>query len=356
MLWGCMTILTLISRPSLRRLVGQSRSCGTVVAQAAGGGGKFPKLSRVLEDRGIEVQQRGNSMKAKCPFHGNGQERTPSLAINDEKGLYHCFSCEASGNVAGFVAEYEGVGYSEAMDLLCREYGLVRSRPANGAPQTQAQREAAERRERTRKLLEAATAFYVAALSRPEGAACMQMLRERKVSAQSAHIFRLGFSPSAGQPPLSQHLLSLGFRQDELIDVGLAYRREGSASLVDRFRARLMIPIASAAGDIVGFGARVVPPDEGGGAKYLNSRDSPIFKKGSLLFGLPHARRAARAKDQVVLVEGYMDVIALHAAGIAHAVGCLGTAISEEQLRLAASLSPSATVILALDADAEGSQ
>ena len=150
MLWA-MVILALISRPSVRRLVGPARSqhhrlahsadgARRIVGQAAGGGRhtKLPKLSQVIADRGVEVQLHGNSIKARCPFHGNGNERTPSLSINDEKGVYHCFSCEASGNIVGFIEDFEGVSKSEALDLLAREYGLARSKPADPVAMNQA--------------------------------------------------------------------------------------------------------------------------------------------------------------------------------------------------------------------------
>ena len=308
-------------------------------------------LSEVIEESGVDVEHRGAAIKARCPFHGAGNERTPSLAIDDEKGVYHCFGCGAHGDVFEFVKEHENVDFRAALCSLAERYGVVDTAPR--APRSNAERANAWREERLRQALAAATDYYAKCLSGGEGAPALELLKRRGVSRASAIEFRLGFAPYGNYTNrigCYTNRISC-YTDDDLVDAGLCVRRD-DGRLSHRFRNRLMVPICDARGAVVGFGARVVDDADPSVAKYINSRDSPVFKKvrrrpslaaartacsagalhctrqGEILFAAHLARKAAKKDGRTVIVEGCAPAAPHRARPVARDAGLLMLASS----------------------------
>jgi DNA primase len=286
------------------------------------------------------VRQGPGRYKALCCFH---EERTPSLSINAEDKFYNCFGCGKSGDCFTFVMEAENLGFVEAMEWLARRYN-VELEVADEDPR------AAERRrraERLHELLERASRFYVRHLwEHPDAEPARRYLAERGLGEQALREFRVGYAPGGGL--LVDVALKQGFSRDDLRACGLA--SEGDRGLRDFFFRRITFTLSDTRGRVIGFGARIMPGVEG--PKYVNSRDNDVFTKGDHLYAADLARRPAAQAGEVVLVEGYTDVIALHQAGVKHVVAQMGTALTERQVAELAKLAP--RVLLALDADAAG--
>ncbi len=285
----------------------------------------------------LALKKVGRNFVGLCPFH---PDRSPSLSVNAERQFYHCFSCGAGGDVFKFVQELEKVTFPEALEALSRRAGIQ-------IPERQ--RGEAGRRAPLLDALEAAAVAYSAWLSDPEtGRKAREHLRQRGVSADAANDFRLGWAP-AGWESLSQKLRGR-FPEPVLVQAGLVARREASGSGVyDRFRERLVVPLVDSGGRVVGFGARALGEEQ---PKYLNSPETALYHKSSFLFGLDRARKAVGPEDELNVVEGYFDAIALHQVGIRNSVATSGTALTAEQaklLRRAAS-----RVLLAFDGDEAG--
>ncbi|PZR66600.1 MAG: DNA primase [Solirubrobacterales bacterium] len=290
-----------------------------------------------------------------CPFH---DERTPSFSVDPVKKVFFCFGCGAAGDVYEFVMRTENVGFPEALELLADRTGVTLEREDEDPA-------AAERRrvrERLLELLERSTAYYERALWESEEARPARAhLAERGLEEATARRFRVGYAPSAWDRILTASRRA-GFTPAELLGSGLAQRSSREQGrILDRFRRRLMFPLADGRGRVIGFGARALGADQQ--PKYLNSPEGPVYHKGRQLFGLHLARPAAARNRSVLLVEGYTDVLALNQAGIEHVVAAMGTALTEEQIaelrRLVGSGGSSAqrgTVRLCLDADAAGEQ
>ncbi len=294
----------------------------------------------------VHLRKAGRNMVGLCPFH---QEKTPSFSVHPERQFYHCFSCKAGGDVFKFVQETEKVGFLEAVELLSRRAGLAvpeRHGVAAGEP---------GRRARLFEALDLAARSYEQWLADPQrGAEARAYLERRGVSPETLRAFRLGLAPE-GWENLSQRLGGK-VGPDVLIEAGLAVPRSsegaGGASLggiYDRFRNRLMVPL-TVGGQVVGFGARALAEDDP--PKYLNSPETPLYHKGSFLFALDAARKPAAAAGEVIVVEGYFDAIALHQAGLPHAVATSGTALTVDQARLIRRVVPA--VALTYDGDAAG--
>jgi DNA primase len=290
-----------------------------------------------------ELRQAGQRrLTGLCPFH---DERTPSFGIDPVEKLYHCFGCGEGGDVFKFVMETEGLDFASALESLAGRYGIELEREAED-PATAVRR---ERSDRLLALLERTAAYYVRVLwESDEAAGARAYLLERGLSEGALREFRVGYSPSAWDRVLTASQRA-GYSMSELMDAGLAVRgRQGG--LYDRFRGRIMFPLADERGRVRGFGARAMR--EGQGPKYLNSNEGEVFHKGRQLYGLDVARSAAAREGRVVLVEGYTDVLALHQAGIGGVVGTMGTALTEHQADALIRLAP--TALLCLDADAAG--
>ena len=282
--------------------------------------------SPIAEVIGEHIQLRnagGGNLKGLCPFH---DEKTPSFNVTPSRGYYYCFGCGAGGDVITFVREIEHLSFTEAVERLAQRAGIkLRYEQGGYVP-------GREQSERTR-LVEAhriAAEFYAERLASPEAAAGRRFLAERGFERADAERFGVGYAPQAWDA-LSRHLLARGFTPAELIKGGLA--RDGRRGPIDRFRGRLIWPIRDITGDVIGFGARKLNEAEDG-PKYLNTPETPIFKKGSVLYGIDLAKREISRRAQAVIVEGYTDVMACHLAGVPTAVATCGTSFGDEHVKI----------------------
>ncbi len=265
------------------------------------------------------------SLKGLCPFH---DEKSPSFHVTPARGFYHCFGCQEGGDVFTFVEKIEGVGFSEAVERLAGRYGVQLHYVDDGG--------AVPRRDpgQRSRLIEAhrlATEFYQEALASSDAVAGRQFLDERGFDQDAAAMFGIGFAPRSGEALLGQ-LRGKGFSDDELVTAGLVARNNRGP--YDRFRGRLMWPIRELSGDVVGFGARRLFEDDVVQAKYLNTPESPIYKKSQLLYGVDLARKDIARTSKAVVVEGYTDVMACHLAGVTTAVATCGTAFGADHTRV----------------------
>jgi DNA primase len=300
----------------------------------------------VVSDR-TELRRAGpDEYVGRCPFH---DERTPSFGVDPHKKVYHCFGCQASGDVFTFVMETEGLSFGEALESLADRFGVTLETVEEN-PQAAAQR---RRRERLHELLGRAADYYARYLwDAREAEPAREYLRGRGLSEETLRAFRVGYAPSAWDRILVASRRA-GFTEEELLAAGLAQRSQRQpGKLFDRFRGRVMFPSADSRGRVVGFGARAM--SAGQTPKYLNSAEGEIYHKRSQLFGLHMARAAASRAGQIVLVEGYTDVLALHQAGLTAAVGIMGTALTEEQLTELERVA--GVLVLCLDADTAGQE
>jgi DNA primase len=281
----------------------------------------------------------GARWTGRCPFH---EERTPSFSVNPTDKLYYCFGCGKGGDVISFVRESEALDFTEAVEWLAARAG-VEVEYEEASPRAEAGR---RRRDRLVSLLEQAAKFYERNLwETRSGEAVRGYLAERGLREEVCRQFRLGLSP--GGPHLPAKARAKGFTQEELRLTGLVNRR-GS----DYFAGRLVFPLADGRGRVLGFGARRLREDDPIPAKYVNSPESELFRKASLVYGLHAARTAIAKDDRAVVVEGYTDVLALHQAGLTNAVASMGTALTEAQLRDLSRLTR--RLYLCFDADAAG--
>jgi len=288
--------------------------------------------------RAVRLTKRGREHVGLCPFHN---EKTPSFTINEDKGFYHCFGCGAHGDVIGFVMRADGLLFPEAVAKLAAEAGLAL--PVQGPRD----REAEERRASLHDVLEAACVWFAAQLSGEVGKAARAYLEGRGIEASTMAEFRLGYAPRGGDG-LRQALAARDFDQALMIEAGLVAKSD-EGRVYDRFRDRIIFPISDRRGQVIAFGGRALGE---AAAKYLNSPETPLFHKGRTLYNLARARAPARQAGTVLVAEGYMDVIALAAAGFGHAVAPLGTALSEAQMQELWRLAPEP--VLCLDGDAAG--
>lgn len=290
----------------------------------------------------VKLRRTGKNYTGFCPFHDN--KRTPAFVVFADSGTWRCFGqCNEGGDVFKFVMKKEGWDFAETLKHLADRAGVEIH------PQTEEQKEQDEQYDRLRQLMEEAVTFYrYHLLQTPEGEFALKYLTDRGVKRETIETVGLGYSPSSWDLT-RQYFLGKGFSEQELIETGLASERD-SGGTYDRFRNRLMFAIRDAGGRMAGFGARVLDPDDV--PKYLNSPQTAIFDKSRLLYGLDLARKAIRSEDQVVIVEGYMDVIVPFQAGFINTVSPMGTALTEEHLRQLKRYTR--RIILALDADAAG--
>lgn len=267
-----------------------------------------------------QLRRVGSRWVGRCPFH---EERTPSFSVSPEKKTYHCFGCGVGGDVITFVRETEGLDFVQAVEWLADRY-RVRLDYEEGSSELEAGR---RHRERLLSLLEASASFYERYLwDAAAGEPVRRYLAERGLSAAICEEFRLGLSP--GPEMLPRKALEKGFTRAELVAAGLVNRRGN-----DAFSGRLVFPLAEARGRVLGFGARRLSEQDPIKAKYVNSPESELFRKASLVYGLDRARRAIAKQGEAILVEGYTDVLALHQAGLTTAVAAMGTALTDRQLR-----------------------
>jgi len=302
---------------------------------------------------GEHVQLRnagGGNLKGLCPFH---DEKSPSFNVTPSRGLYYCFGCQATGDVFAFVRDIEHVSFSDAVERLAARAG-IQLRYVDGAPGP------SHNRGQRQRLLEAhaeAAAFYAQQLGSAEGEPARNFLRERGFDSVAAARYGCGYAPS-GWDDLTRHLLAKKFTAKELTLGGLS-KEGGRGGLIDRFHRRLLWPIKDVAGDVVGFGARRLFDDDRIEAKYLNTPETPIYKKSQLLYGVDLAKKDIARSHQAVIVEGYTDVMACHLAGVPTAVATCGTAFGSEHVSVIRRLLMDSDtfvgqVIFTFDGDAAG--
>jgi DNA primase len=294
------------------------------------------------------------SLKGLCPFH---DEKTPSFTIRPAVGAWHCFGCGEGGDVLSFVQKVEHLTFTESVERLAQKLGMELHYEEGGRPGGR-DGESLGRRARLVEAHRVAQEFYHhALLNTPEARAGRDFLRERGFDSEAAKRFGIGFAPRGGEE-LARHLRAKGFTEDEVTIAGLCGR--GSRGLYDRFRGRLVWPIRDITGDTVGFGARRLFDDDRIAAKYLNTSETPIYKKSTVLYGLDVAKKAIASERTAVVVEGYTDVMACHLAGIEGAVATCGTAFGVDHIKVLrrimrdeADLAP-ARVVFTFDGDAAG--
>lgn len=294
--------------------------------------------------RHVALQKRGGSFVGLCPFH---QEKTPSFHVIPAKAMYYCFGCQASGDAFRFLMEIEGLRFVEAVKELAGPAGVeVEEREL-----TRAEREALRRRATLYDVLEEAAVFFEARLwTSRDGAVARDYLTRRGITDDTARRARLGWAPG-GWTTLVDHLHGRGFPPELAVEAGLARVRERGSGRYDAFRERVVIPIRDERGRVIAFGGRLL---EGEGPKYINSPETRLYDKGSVLYGLDSARRDVGRRDRLLVVEGYFDVISLHQAGFGEAVATCGTALTEAHLQRIRRLTPHVYVIT--DADEAGAR
>ncbi len=292
-----------------------------------------------LVGRKVKLVRKGKEHLGLCPFHS---EKTPSFTVNDDKAFYHCFGCGAHGSAFDFLIETEGLNFPEAVERAAGMAGVE-------VPQTtRAEAESARRASTLHEVMEKAAAWFADQLSASGGKAARDYLDGRGLSEKVIMDFRLGLAPER-RTSLRDALRGEDVSEAQMIEAGLIIRPEDGGETYDRFRNRIMFPITDPRGRVIAFGGRALGEAR---AKYLNSPETPLFRKGRVLYGLHEARTAIRETGTAVVVEGYLDVIALHAAGIGSAVAPLGTALTEDQMGLLWRHAPEP--ILCLDGDAAG--
>lgn len=286
----------------------------------------------------IELKKAGANWKALCPFHS---EKSPSFMVSEDKQIWHCFGCNEGGDIFGFIMRMEGVDFSEALRILAKKAGIVlqRQNPAINSQKT-----------KFIDILEAAANFFFEELKKSSIA--KEYIDKRGLSAETVVQFRLGFSPQSWDALLN-YLEGRGFRAEDIVSAGLVIEKDGK--FFDRFRGRIMFPIMNHYGNVVGFTARVLPQfDDGKMGKYINTPETLLYKKSEILYGLNFAKQDIKKERCVVVVEGNMDVIALHQAGFKNATATSGTAMTHEQLMLLKRFTEN--IIVCFDADSAGIQ
>ena len=275
--------------------------------------------------RYVELRSVGSRLVAPCPFH---QETKPSFSINEEQGTFYCFGCQASGDLFDFYGRLNGLDFKETLAALAEEAGVQLQ---TYRPNPQARQERSQKRDML-KMHELAASHFHSNLNASHAKVCRDYIEERGITPELQEKFGLGWSMDSWQD-LGDTLRRSGFDLNAAVECGLQ-SKSGSGRTFDRFRNRLMFPIRNLSGQTVAFGGRIIPSlareDD---AKYINSSDSPIYKKGEHLFGLFQARPSIAVKKNIILTEGYMDVITLHQYGYTQAVGVLGTALTPEQIK-----------------------
>ena len=295
----------------------------------------------------VVLKKKGREFVGICPFHDDSK---PSMTVSPAKQFYYCFSCGAGGNSIKFLMELQRQSFSDVVLELARKYQLP-VETVDG-PQQERLRQQLSRREKLHRALALASGYFRSQLCTEAGQGALQYLREsRGLSEATLEAFELGYAPDEWDG-LLKHLQQVEGLSPELLEAaGLVVPRKGGNGFYDRFRHRVMVPIRDRQGRVIGFGGRSL---DGAEPKYLNSPETEVFEKGKHLFGLDRASNAIRKDDRAVVVEGYFDVIALHAAGITNAVAALGTALSSQQITQLCRCSDGKRIVLNFDADGAG--
>lgn len=298
-------------------------------------------LSRVdiidVVNRRVPLKRAGSEYKACCPFH---DEKTPSFTVSQSKQFYHCFGCGAHGTAIGFLMDYDGLGFPDAIEELASDLGLAVPREGGGTS-------GPDNRPIYEVLEQTAQYFSRALLNHPKAQQAISYLQSRGLSGDVAKRFRIGFAPP-GWDNLLRELGNNATGKQQLRDAGLISEPEGKC--YDRFRNRVIFPILDSRGRVIGFGGRVIEDEDS--PKYLNSPETPVFHKGKELYGLYEARKHNKQLNSLLVVEGYMDVVALSQFGVTNAIATLGTATTDEHLEKLFRATPE--VIFCFDGDRAG--
>ncbi len=298
----------------------------------------------------VVLRKSGATLRGACPFHKGSN--ASAFNVDPRRQMYHCFNCQATGGAIKFLMDIRQQSFSEVVLELAQKYGIP-VKTATPEQDREFQRQLGLR-DRLLEVLARAAAFYHHALWTPQGAKALAYLTEKRgLSLETIRAFQVGYAPPGWDTLYGYLVRQKGEPVDLLETAGLLVARAGGAGHYDRFRDRVMVPIADSQGRVVGFGGRTLGDDE---PKYLNSPESPVFAKGHILFALDKARTGIAAQDRVVVVEGYFDAIALHQAGITEAVATMGIALGETQIRQLARYTPAKRVILNFDADRAGTE
>jgi DNA primase len=293
--------------------------------------------------RHVKLHKKGNRYLGLCPFH---QEKTPSFNVTQDSGWYHCFGCKESGDVFKFLMQLEGVPFPEALKDLAKAAGIaLPERELNPA-----ERQALRAKATIREILEESAAFFESALwTHPSGAPAREYLLARNIDRETSRLAGLGYAPQGRGQTVVDALYKKGYSEQLLTEAGIARKGQHGRGYYSFFRDRLMIPIRDERGRVVSFGGRILSGD---GPKYINTAETELYKKKRVLYGLDRARPAIQKKDRVIVVEGYFDVISMHAAGFLETVASCGTALTVDHLTKLRRLSTN--VILLLDSDDAG--
>ncbi|MBD3614861.1 DNA primase [Kingella kingae] len=291
-------------------------------------------------DQYVPLKKGGANYMACCPFH---KEKSPSFSVSPTKQFYHCFGCGAHGSAIGFVMEHQGLSFVEAVQMLADRVGMTVPNVRSETPESTAQRAARKQQQQTlENIVQAACEFYRQQL--PQNQQAIDYVKKRGLSREIAEHYGIGYAPDGWQP-LAQ--IFQPYPSAPLVDSGMVLDNEGKH--YDRFRHRLMFPIRNVSGQVIGFGGRVLDDSK---PKYLNSPDTPLFDKGKNLYGLYEARQAIKDVGRILVVEGYMDVVALAQFGVGYAVAALGTATTADHIKMLFRQTDS--VYFCFDGDAAG--
>ncbi len=288
-----------------------------------------------IVSRYVTLKKQGSNYVGLCPFHN---EKTPSFSVNAGKQLFYCFGCHTGGGIIQFIMKIENIPYRDAIEVLAKQAGMT-------IPEDKIGSEYRKKRERQKKLNRDAARFFYSCLTSEESREGYDYLRRRQISDNTIRRFGLGFAPNAWDRLMSA-MIREGYEKSELLDVGLIVEGKGG-HVYDRFRNRVMFPIIDLRGDVIGFGGRVIDDSQ---PKYLNSPETAVFSKGRNLFAMNLVKK--ERTDELLLAEGYMDVIALHQAGFRTAVASLGTALTSDQAKMMRHYASAVTIVY--DADAAG--
>lgn len=283
----------------------------------------------------VSLQKKGRNYFGLCPFHN---EKTPSFSVSPDKQIFHCFGCKKGGNSIHFIQQIENISFFEALKMLADKAGIkIPERRQYNDPNSRL-------KDRMRAVNEDAARYFQAQLLKPTAKIAQEYINKRKINLETLKEFRIGYS----QMGLYKYLKDKGYEDKEILETGLVYKRD-DGKYIDRFRDRLMFPITDITGEVIAFGGRILD-DKAKMAKYINSNENLVYSKGNHLYALNIAKRYAR--EQIIITEGYMDVISLQQRGVKNVVASLGTALTERQARLISRTSKQA--IIAYDSDASG--
>jgi len=290
----------------------------------------------------ITLAKSGRTFRGLCPFHG---EKNPSFYVYPEQQSWHCFGCNTGGDVFSFIMKKQGIDFGEALRELAQKAGVVI--PSRFEPGAES-----EEKQKLYEINQAAALYFHSMLNSPAGEKARKYLEKRGFKAETVKDFQLGYSLNSWGE-LQKYLTEKGYSEKDMLAAGLIIEGEAGKKSHDRFRDKLMFPIADARGRVIGFGSRVLDDSL---PKYINSPQTPIFDKSGSLYAVNLAKEAIREQGLAVIVEGYMDVITAHQNGFSNVVASMGTSVTERQVSILNKLSRSAAVTLALDADAAGEE